>query len=433
MRVLILSISTGEGHHATGHAIQNYLHGMGVECTTLDAYEYIEPLLKNLVSRGYLISTSYLPKLSSKFYNLAVRKKKPVRKNSVSKLTNTFMAEELKTYIDSYRPDAVVCTHVLSSTMVSILKERRDISCLTAGVVTDFTLHPFWEECRALDYIVTPTELLEYQMRKKGLASHQMLPFGIPIKPKFSQRKSQQEARMLLDLDQNVPVILVMSGSMGYGKIDESLLKLDKLSYPFQVMVICGNNKKMQKKITKMLPRMKKLVKVYGFVDNVDLMMDAADCIVTKPGGITSSEALAKGLPMIMVNPIPGHEQRNAEFMLNNGIALYATKSFPLDEAVFSLFRHPKRLDDLRQTIGLYGKRNSTKDVCEFLVNKVRQRTEEAGFPIEPDPSPWTQSDDPPEAGRGNWPGKSDQTKVDLQSDDLLSHQPGSGSDLIGK
>ncbi len=374
MKVLILSISTGEGHHATGKAVQDYFHRMGVECATLDAYEYIEPLLKSLVSKGYLISTAYMPKLSSRFYNFAVKKTKPVADYSVSKLTNTFMAEELKSYIDGYRPDAVICTHVLSSTMMSILKERHEIPCITVGVVTDFTLHPFWEECRELDYYVTPSELLEYQMEKKGLDVEKMLPFGIPIKPKFSRRTDRREARKKLELDPEMRTVLMMSGSMGYGKIDESLLKLDQLKYDFQIMVVCGNNKRMYKKIGKMLPELRKPVKVYGFVDYIDLMMDAADCIITKPGGITSSEALAKGLPMIMVNPIPGHEQRNAEFMLNNGIALYATKSFPLDEAVFSLFRHPKRISDLRHTIDLYGKRHSTKDLCEFLVAKVEER-----------------------------------------------------------
>jgi processive 1,2-diacylglycerol beta-glucosyltransferase len=115
---------------------------------------------------------------------------------------------------------------------------------------------------------------------------------------------------------------------------------------------------------------------VYGYVDYIDLMMDAADCVVTKPGGITSSEALAKGLPMIMTNPIPGHEMRNAEFMLNNGIALYATKSFPLDEAIFSLFRHPDRIEDIRATIDIYGRRNSTENLCDFLMGKVNENEE---------------------------------------------------------
>ena len=378
MKALILTISTGQGHHATGQAISKYFESLGVTCETLDAYEYIEPLLKGLVSRGYLISTKYMPKIASKAYDIAVKKSKPVPDYSVSKLTNTFMAKELLGFLEEYRPDVVICTHVLSSTMMSLLKERKEWKKLVVGVVTDFTLHPLWEEASYIDYYVTPSELLEYQMRHKGLDVEKMLPFGIPIRPEFSECMDQKEARRSLGLDEDKPTVLLMSGSMGYGKIDRSLQRIDQLPLDFQIMVVCGNNKKMFKKINRMKDEMKKDARVYGYVNNVYMMMDAADCIITKPGGITSSEALAKGLPMIMANPIPGHEQRNAEFMLNNGLALYATKSFPVDEALFSLFKHPERVQDLRHTIALYGKKNASRSLCEFLVEQVGAQKEKA-------------------------------------------------------
>jgi processive 1,2-diacylglycerol beta-glucosyltransferase len=210
-------------------------------------------------------------------------------------------------------------------------------------------------------------------MEKKGLDSAKMLPIGIPIKPKFSQRIDRLEARTQLGLDLHKHTILLMSGSMGYGRIDESIERLDRLNFDFQVIVVCGNNKKMYKKI-KELDTAKRF-DVYGYVDNVDVMMDAADCIITKPGGITTSEAMAKGLPMIMVNPIPGHEMRNAEFMLNNGLALYATKSFPLDEAVFSLLQHPERISFLRSTIEIYARQESALHLCNFLIEKYQTRS----------------------------------------------------------
>lgn len=367
MKVLILSISTGQGHHATGQAIQNTFQEMGIQCETLDAYEYIKPLLSELVSKGYLISTSYVPKLSSKLYDIIWKKNKPVEEYSMPKIANKIMAKELKEYIEDYGADVVICTHVLSSTMVNIMVEKDWIKAITVGIVTDFTVHPLWEECRQLDYYVTSSELLEYQMKKKGLNPEKILPIGIPIKPQFSQRTSREEARRQLGLDLEKPTILLMSGSMGYGKIDESIERLDNLNLDFQTMVVCGNNKKMFKKVSQL--KTKKRFDIYGYVDNVDLMMDAASCIITKPGGITSSEALAKGLPMIMVNPIPGHEMRNAEFMINNGLALYATKTFPLDEAVFSLFKHPDRVANLRATIELYAKQDASKNLCEFLLH----------------------------------------------------------------
>jgi processive 1,2-diacylglycerol beta-glucosyltransferase len=251
-------------------------------------------------------------------------------------------------------------------------KDWLDPGVITVGVVTDFTLHPLWEEARMMDYYVTPTDLLEFQMERKGLDTLRMLPIGIPIRPQFSEQTNCQEARKKLGLDPQKHTILLMSGSMGYGRIDESIERLDRLNFDFQVIVVCGNNKKMYKKVKALTTR--KRFDIYGYADNVDLMMDAADCIITKPGGITTSEAMAKGLPMIMVNPIPGHEMRNAEFMLNNGLALYATKSFPLDEAVFSLFQHPERIAFIRSTIEIYARRNSAQKLCDILIQAHQEK-----------------------------------------------------------
>lgn len=372
MKVLILSITTGQGHHATGQAIENRFTSMGVECKTLDAYEYIEPLLADMVSKGYLISSAYAKKLSSKVYDIVVKKNKPVKSYSVPKLANTLWAKELNQYIEEYKPDAIICTHVLSATMVNIMKEKQWIDAITVGVVTDFTVHPLWEEARLIDYYVTPSELLEMQLAAKGIAAEKMLPYGIPIKPEFSKKVDPMEARKRLGLDLHKSTILLMSGSMGYGKIDESIEKLDKVDIDFQAMVVCGNNKRVYKRLKEAVT--KKKLYVYGYVDNIDLMMDAADCLITKPGGITSSEALAKGLPMIMINPIPGHEMRNAEFMLNNGLALFATKTFPLDEAVYALFRHPERASLLRTNIEIYGRKNATEKLCDFLIKTIDEK-----------------------------------------------------------
>ena len=375
MKALILTISTGQGHHATGQAIENAFRERGVECETLDAYEYIEPILSDLVSKGYLLSTAYAKRISSKLYDIILKKNKPLKKYSVPKMTSTVWAKDLKTYIEETNPDVIICTHVLSSLLVNIMKEREWIQGVTVGVVTDFTVHPLWEEARFLDYYVTPSDLLEFQMERKGLDIEKMLPIGIPIKPKFSERMDKMEARAKLGLDLHKHTILLMSGSMGYGHIDDSIEKLDRLNIDFQVIVICGNNARMYKKVKALTTQ--KRFDIYGYVDNVDVMMDAADCIITKPGGITTSEAIAKGLPMIMVNPIPGHEMRNAEFMLNNGLSLYATKSFPLDEAVFSLFQHPERIALLRATIEIYARQNSAENLCNFLIKTIEKKKNE--------------------------------------------------------
>lgn len=373
MKALILSVSTGQGHHATGKAVADCFNDMGVSCETLDAYGYVEPMLQGLLSRGYLITTKYIPKLSSKAYDRIVKKTEPSSGYSLLRITHTFIAEELQEHLKETKPDVVICTHVLSSIMMSILKQRGEYQGLAVGIVTDFTVHPLWEETGWLDYYITPSRLLEYQMKKKGIPAHKLLPFGIPIRPEFSHKNDKKEMRKRLGLEQERNTLLLMGGSMGYGKIDRRLLEIDQLGMDFQILVVCGNNKKMFRKISKLKTNLKNDVYVYGFVDNVDEMMDAADCIITKPGGITSSEALAKELPMIMVNPIPGQEERNVEFMLNNGLAIYATKTFSLGEAVFSLFRHPETIKRMSETAALRGKKRSAENLCEFLISQISE------------------------------------------------------------
>jgi processive 1,2-diacylglycerol beta-glucosyltransferase len=365
-------MSTGQGHHATGQAIQDYFEKAGSECRMIDAYGYIRPMLQDAVAKAYMLSTKYTPKASSLLYELVVKKNEPMNKYSLVKLTNTLMASELRDYIDDYKPDIIICTHVLPATMINILIEKDCLNAITVGIVTDFTLHPLWEETRRLDYFVTVNELLEHQLMQKGIDLAKVLPFGIPIKPKFSIKGDQKKAREAFKLDPDTATILLMSGSMGYGKIDKTIERLDELPLDFQTIVVCGHNKRQYRKIKRL--KTSKRFDVYGYVDNVDQMMDAADCIITKPGGITSSEALAKELPMIMVNPIPGQEERNAEFMLNNGLALQATKTFPLEEAIFTLFKHPERLKHLKKTIALYGKKQATQKLCDFLTEEVAKR-----------------------------------------------------------
>ncbi len=373
MKTLILSITTGQGHNSVANALASYYKDMGVECEVLDVYDYIAPLLKDVVAEGYLASTAYVPKTTSRIYHLAEKRTKPAGIFNPAKIGNLYISHELNKYLNISPPDLIICTHVFAAALVGMLKQKGKIKCLTAGVVTDFTIHPFWEEATRLDYIITASELLKMQFLRKGFPEEKMLPFGIPIHPKFSISGDKAKAREELSLDKDKKTVLVMSGSMGYGRLDKAIEKLDNLDIDFQGIVVCGNNKKMEKQLNGM--EFKKDFKIFGYVNNVDVLMDASDVIISKPGGITSSESMAKELPMIMLNPIPGQEERNVEFMLNNGLALYATKTFPLDEALFTLFARDSVIKNLQSNIKEVGKKNSTKNICEFLLEKANERS----------------------------------------------------------
>jgi UDP-N-acetylglucosamine:LPS N-acetylglucosamine transferase len=178
------------------------------------------------------------------------------------------------------------------------------------------------------------------------------------------------EARKLLGIE-NKTTILVMSGSMGYGNVGDVIRRLDNMDMDFQMISVCGNNASLKKKIDLMDTRKK--IYNFGFVDNVDLMMDASDCILTKPGGLTVSESLAKCIPMILINPIPGQEDRNAEFLLNNGLAIKTSETFPPDEAVYHLFHNESRKEYMIQMMRNIGRPYAADELADLIVQHIKE------------------------------------------------------------
>nr|QGT51146.1 UDP-glucuronosyltransferase [uncultured Firmicutes bacterium] len=369
MKVLILSVTAGQGHNQTAKVISDYLNDIGVESSYMDTLEYINPVLAESVSKGYLLSTKSLPKLYGEVYRMAEKRDADNIANNFSKNFNVMKSKKLAAYILSEKPDVVVCTHIFAGVLLTYINRTQPLPCKTVGIVTDFTFHPYWEDSD-LDYYVTASELLTHQASKKGIPEHKVKPIGIPIHPKFADRMDKHKARAVLGLP-DMRTVLVMSGSMGYGKIEAEIKELDKTPMDFQIVSVCGNNEKLKRKIDKL--ELKKTIYNYGFKDNVDLFMDAADCIITKPGGLTTSEALAKGLPIIMTNPIPGQEDRNVEFLLNNGAAFRISSTYTIDEVIYQLFTNQMRRRLLRATVKALGKPNSTRDFAKLLFEITGQ------------------------------------------------------------
>lgn len=369
MKGLIFSITAGQGHNQTAKVLSDYLNASGVECSYMDVFEYINPLLSESVSKLYLMSSKNMPQIYGGGYRMC-EKRDAGANHMLPKMTNAFLAKRLLKLVRKEKPDVIICTHVFAALLVTYLTGHIDIQTHTIGIVTDFTIHPYWEDTN-LDYYVTASELLTNQGVKKGIPEYKFKPFGIPIDPKFSRRKDKKEARKELGLEDK-DTVLVMSGSMGFGNVLEEIKELDRLNLDYQIVTICGNNKKLKSQIDKL--EMKKTIYNYGYVNNVDIFMDAADCIVTKPGGLTTSEALAKGLPMIMNNPVPGQEDRNVEFLLNAGAAMKVSKTFPIDDAIYNLFINKERRKNLDGSIKSLQKPNSTMDLVNFIIDLIQNK-----------------------------------------------------------
>lgn len=367
MKVLFLSVPTGGGHHQAAKAMETYFADRSdVECRMLDIAENVNSILAEAVSKGYILTTTVTPKIYGSLYDFFDLRTNPSTEASKTmKFLSTGFRKKLYAYIQAFRPDVIVSTHLFATITLNRIAKHHPVPAFLISIVTDFTLHPTWEQARS-DYYITASELLSYQALKKWGTLENVLPLGIPIHPKFAKKIPAQEARTALGIEDKFTV-LIMMGSMGYGTHTTDILRqLDRLDEDFQILMVCGSNSKLKRKVDRM--KLNKRIVTYGFVDNVDVLMDACDCIITKPGGLSTSEALAKRLPILMLDPIPGQEDRNKEFMLNNGIAVNISETFGVDEAVYQLMHCPFKREQLILNTGYFAKPNAARDLGELML-----------------------------------------------------------------
>lgn len=366
MKVLILTVTAGEGHNTTAKALATQLKLNGAECKVVDACYYVSPVLGAALSYGYLLSIDKLSVPYSKVYGMLEKREPDTSSDGVSKLPYRIVAKKLLKLINDFAPDAIVCTHIFAGLSVGVLKSRGEITAKTYGVITDFTVHPYWEDIPKFDYFVLPSERLDWQCLRKRFRYSQLLPFGIPIREEFLETTSKQKARVELGLLPDKAVVMIMGGSMGYGGIAETVAHIDRIKKCFQIIVVCGKN---QKELNRINSRnYKHKVLAVGFTDKVPLMMDAADCIVSKPGGLSVSEALSKKLPLILTTPIPGHEERNSAFLMNTGAAMAISPNSPVEELVWQFLSDDKAKARMTEAAASMGHADAAKRLADFIV-----------------------------------------------------------------
>jgi len=368
MKVLILTLTVGQGHNSTSFALAQYLETKGADCIVLDTYKYLNKLIGDTLDKGYTSIARISPELNLRMYDRAEKDSSNARQRKTY-FPYTFAEvskKKMQKFIEYEMPDVIVCPHIFSAILITQMKRdgifTQKIPVL--GIVTDFTLHPFWEDT-VLDYYIVANELLVYTAERKGIHPERILPLGIPVKETFSVDTPASEARARLKLKDKMTVLMI-SSTVGFGNVPELLSDLDNAPLDFQVVLICGHNKRLLKKIQDSI--FNKDIFVKDYVENMELYMDAADCVITKPGGITVSEALAKRRPLIVTDPLPGVENRNIFFLVNNNLAVHAGKYARIDEVLVQLFSQPERLDQMKHAQELYGKRHSAKTTGDFII-----------------------------------------------------------------
>ncbi len=384
MKVLILTVSAGEGHNSMSRAISNYLKTTykDVELRQVDLYKDGPMTAKKkqagwMVNDGYFTLVKYFLKLAnSQFERL---KRRDITKDAFT-LRSTFIKPArpyVEEVINEFKPDAVFCAHTFAAIILSDLRKEGNENALKARVVTvvsDFDVAPYTELLTEVDYIITPTDDFDNDLTRRGFDLSKRISLGIPIQEKFGLYIDQKEARRELGLDENKDTVMLMSGGVGFGNTAKVVLNLNKCQHDFQIICVCGRNEKLKKKLEKLQKRgrIKKETKILGFANNIDVIMSASNVLIGKLGGLSTSEAFAKYLPVISYKKLPFQEYDNMLYLKKQNVCEYITKNGKIYELVDTVLdnkgKYYEHLEKIRRP-------NATKNIGDLLYSGKLQNT----------------------------------------------------------
>ena len=329
--VLFLSARVGEGHKAAAAAVSDRLTARGMRGEVVDSYRYAASLFSKVVSDGYIGMVRTIPQLYGFIYNRAER---ATEAGGFRVWASEFTARNIRGLMQRLKPSVVVCTHAFPCGVMSAYKRLYDPSVPVMGIVTDFVVHPFWIY-RNIDAYAVATPEIRATLVSRGIDPQRIGVDGIPVDPRFGVVPHDRGAlREALGVPRDAEVALVMGGGLGLGPVAATVRALARSAKPVLPVVIVGKNRRLETRLAEEARRDGDDVRVLGFVENVFDWMRAADVFVSKPGGLSTSEALAADLPIVLMRPLPGQEERNLRYLVSRGAALQTTQGDKLVRTV---------------------------------------------------------------------------------------------------
>lgn len=405
MRVLLLSATTGGGHMRAAQALRDHIMSKDPDSVVeiYDTIQYVSPMLNKAVTNGYVYMATKTPRIFGGMYK-STDKNTPFNKSFEAALGG--LRKKLQPGIESFRPDVVVTTHSFATEIAAALKVKENMHFPLVSILTDFAVHKTYIN-EGVDAYVLSSEEMVGQMIERGVHKDMLYPYGIPINGKFLTKIDRAQAFAEEQLDPDLPTLLLMAGSFGVTDVLKVYHKIVKSEADFQIIAITGKNEKLYEtfekylskidlnntlyELSEMYPSMKqqkenyrnsrkrkpsKPTRLLYYTDNVEKYMQMSDLIVTKPGGLTVTEAIATGLPMAIFKAIPGQEVQNADFLVRNGMAVKINKDNTCTETITELLSKPEKLGAMRTAVKNHSNGNSAAKVyalMEKLIEKYRE------------------------------------------------------------
>ena len=396
-KVLIMSASTGGGHNRAARAIKEELtnksiDGITIDCEIIDSLKIVNGTMDKLISRGYEKSAKYTPKAWGGVYKLTesnLISRNEFKDNPLTSL----ISRKLKKLIEVKKPDLIIGTHPFPMIALSTLKKHsqlsknNELSTFTESfhkyyqnldipplitVLTDYTTHSAYIQ-NEIDYYIAGHEYVKELLIEDGIEAEKIKPYGIPVEKSFLTNRSRETVLSELNLDPNKFTVLSMGGSFGAGSIKDTLSELISIDRDFQIIVITGRNKSLKEKLEKNLmsheQSIDKNICVLGFTDKMNDLLSAVDILVSKPGGLTTTESLLKEVPMIVPYFIPGQEEENLDFLSNCGASLRTSKKYTLSIILKVLIDNPDRIEMTKENIRSIKKLNASQDIAKLAFD----------------------------------------------------------------
>ena len=374
-RILVLSASVGAGHLRAAEAVELALRQTvpDAHVHNLDVLELTNRAFRRVYGKFYLDLVNHAPHALGYFYDLMDKPSRSGRNRGdrLRLVLEKLNLKKLKKLLTAEPWDLAINTHFLPAEIIASLRKRGKLDLPQVIVTTDFDTHRLWVNAPCERYF-TATEEGAIYLRHWGVPAEHIFVTGIPIHPVFSTPKDRLGCLGRHGLAQDRPILLQLSGGFGVGPIEKLFSTLLQVQKPIQLVTIAGRNEALREELAAIVPPPRHQVKVLGFTKEIDELMQAADLVVTKPGGLTTSEVLAREAVMVIVNPIPGQESRNSDYLLENGAAIKVNNAATLPYKIDRILEEPARLERLRENVRRIARPQAAFAVVQSVLELVR-------------------------------------------------------------
>lgn len=371
---LIVAASIGSGHSKAAEAVAEELKKVypqaGIRIVDFSAWN-VSPATA-FMKASYLFMLRFIPNLYHLMYRFTGGKAGGL---SMQSLISAVTARDIRALVRQYRPDAVICTHPFPAGAASWRKARHPDEFLFATVITDYSVHQMWIYPNVERYFVA-REAMKTDLAAAGLPTARVHVTGIPITEAFAQPVERAVVLRALELSPEVPVVLLMGGGLGLGGVEAALAELERFAERVQILVVAGKNENLKARAEGLARRSHHEIRVWGYASKVRELMGAASFLISKPGALTISEALAAELPMLLHDPIPGPEAQNAAYMARRGAALWVSETKGLGEALRQLLTEPQRLETMRARAREMKRPEAAREIGAVLLDALARREE---------------------------------------------------------